>query len=187
MTVSVKDYGGQQVDLRSHPDESGEEIPENVSWPIELAWALSGKRFMQTVETTIGSNEYERVSVTTPATTAVIALALSARSTAGAVMTVYEDATVTGGTPVVMRNFNRNLPDTTLSTVLVNPSVSDPGDIIFPSVALGSTTGWGVTTDVAGDAAGAIRLKPNSTYIFEIESTASSNAVTMSIDLMEGI
>ncbi len=186
MTLSVKDYGGQRVDLRSHPDESGEEIPENVSWPIELAWSLSGKRFMQTSETTIGSGDYERISVTTPATTAVIALALAARATAGATMTVYEDATVTGGTPVVMRNFNRNLPDTTLSAVVVNPSVTDPGNIIFPPVALGLTTWWGFT-DVAGDAAGAIRLKPNSTYIFEIESTASSNAVTMSLDLMEGI
>ncbi len=182
----INGIDGSQT-LRSFPDESGEELPENVSWPVELAWSLSGKRFAQSVEATIGDNDTYTVAITTPNTTDIILLMVSAKSSAGATVTIYEDSTVTGGTPVTMRNYNRTMSDTTATVVVEEPTVTVAGTAIYPAVTLGSTTGWGVTTDVAGSASGGIRLKPNTTYVYQVDSTANDNIVEIVIDVVEDV
>lgn len=118
-------------------------------------------------------NDTIQFVVTTPNTETWLHMTLDFASTLGATFEIYEGASnVVGGTTVTPLNNNRNSTNTSVATI-----IKDPTSI---------TTG----TRIAGYLAGANRvsgvnsrereliLKQNTTYLFKFTSTANSNTIT---------
>ncbi len=186
MSLIVKDGVGTTQTLRSFPDESGEQLVENVSWPIELAWDLAGRRFMQHTESSVGNGSFLRIGITTPITEDIILAGTLLASNDVATIRVFEGSTITGGTSLIMRNLNRTSSATLNTVVVVDPTVSVAGTQIFNDETVGVSGGM-FQDGTGGTADGMVRLDSDTTYIFEVESGAASNLCTATIYVAEGI
>lgn len=88
-------------------------------------------------------------------------------------MEIYEGATgVTGGATATPINMNRNSTNTSVATVLANPTITSDGSLIFSQA---------ITTNKAGGTIrkeGKIILKQNQTYVFRFTSQEDNNIIS---------
>ena len=79
-------------------------------------------------------------------------------------MEIYEDATVSGGTPVPGKNCDRNSANTALLTALAAPTIDVAGDLLWAARTGGGKNAVGVAPGLNYE----IIAKQGSTYVFKI-------------------
>lgn len=101
-------------------------------------------------------------------------LIVSIESEQGAQVNFIEaPATVTGATPLVGRNFNRNFPDDGLLSKVYSITAYTGGTNISPNLAgFGSNPGQS-TSGVSGEPV-KYKLKPNTDYVYEVDPDGST-------------
>jgi len=78
---------------------------------------------------------------------------------------LYEDATVTGGTSVPAFNMNRNIPSTSQSAILIDPTITNTGTLLMKELLLGGSgkKAGGTEFDTLS-----VVLRPLTTYLFRL-------------------
>lgn len=104
---------------------------------------------------------------------------------AATTMTLYEGATVSGGTTITAINNNRGSSNTSELTIVKDPTITVSGTVISNN-KVGSTSGnphnlYGGHADRDSE----LILKDNTTYLYYITSNADSNAVDYSLSWYE--
>jgi hypothetical protein len=131
--------------------------------------------FIKTWLINTGADEtFDTFSFTTPDTTTRIHAKTSISSDADAVIEISEGATVTGGVAGVGVNNDRDSANTPTMTLLVGPTISVAGDLIW-----GARTGGG--RGPVGVGLGSnyeIIAKRNTTYTFKIIKKTSADTVS---------
>jgi len=129
----------------------------------------------------LGSGVEIEFIVTTPDTTKLAHLTFSIFSSTGARVDIYEGASgITGGNAVIPRNNNRSSTNTSVMTVVKDPSaITSDG-----TFAAGYLAGAGRTAGFANRENEYV-LKQNETYLLRITTTASSNNVSWCFEWYE--
>lgn len=111
-------------------------------------------------------------------------LTVSGLCAGNAVGYLYEGATVTGGTPLVATNVNRNYATTlSQSAALVNPTVTNTGTELLRQILIG-----GSGKKAGGGDVGSPRLflKPLTTYLFRLTNVnGTAHAAEMLLEWYE--
>ena len=115
-------------------------------------------------------------AVTTPNTNEWVHMRFVVDATTTTKVEVYEDSSVTGGTPQTPINSNRNSSKQASLSVVLNPTVNSLGSLI-DSNKFGSSSKPSV---FGGDVAreDEIVLKQNTTYIYKFTSEADNNTIS---------
>lgn len=94
--------------------------------------------------------------------------------TSGVSFEIFENVTnVVGGSPVTLQNSNRNSLNTSIMTVL-----KDPSSVVTPSPRIwGQTVGSNRTAGLVGRAE-EMDLKRNTTYLFRLTSLGAGNVIS---------
>ena len=99
---------------------------------------------------------------------------ISALCGGDALGSLYEGATVTGGTAITAMNMNRNSLSTSQSAILAQPTVSATGNLLLQEILLGGSGKKASGGDV--DSLTLI-LKPLTTYLFRLTNTNGTSHI----------
>lgn len=113
-------------------------------------------------------------------------LTYEANATAGCTIGVYEGAVASdSGTITPIRNINRTSLDSVACTFYSDPTVTDSGTVIIPTVVIG--TGGAPALSVPGVSRHdtEFALKPNTIYLFVITALSDNTKVSFTTELYE--
>ncbi len=120
-----------------------------------------------------GSGNITYFSFTTPDTTKEIHAKVAISPDVDFEVEIFEDATVTGGTPIPGQNANRNSTNTADLAALAGPTVSVAGNLMWAARNGGGRDPVGVAPGLNYE----IIAKRDSTYVFKITKRTTADGV----------
>lgn len=135
--------------------------------------------FLADVLTGVASGANTDFRLVTPNTTKWAHMLFTITASAGATITIYEAATLSGGTAATARNNNRNSSNTSGLTITSGPTVTATGTKLGAFVAGGIREAGMISRDFE------IILKQNTTYLFRITSLGNSNTISYAAEWYE--
>ena len=133
-----------------------------------------GKTFHGYAEMTVSGSETAYLAMTTGSVITTLDIQNFTLENDILKIELFEDAEITGGTPISLVNMDRNSSNTSSASVVKSPTVNSEGTLIDKSTAGSSTPASTTISTIIG---GYLpwRLKPNTTYLLKFINDGSSD------------
>lgn len=127
----------------------------------------------------LGSGDIIKLLLTSPDTNTRVFINLSASSTAGMKLEIFEGTDYSGGTILTPRNYNRDNPVAPVSVVVKDPTIDSVG-----TKAMGFKAGTNKLAGTSGFNEGHL-LAQNTTYLMRMTSTDTGNDISYHVSWAE--